>query len=113
MNICAETKSIYIFDYEKEQITVKIESSLSEENCKKMTERIVCGKDGKETSTISFCWLFGHDLSSSSVAVIKHKVRSTLPRCIKEYHLVTICSKCDYMEDRIISLNYIDCHPAD
>ena len=113
LNICAETCTTYTFDYHDENITVNVESSLDEKGCKKIADYVVYGKDDAEIKTISFCWLFGHDLSTSTVTVIKHKVSPTSPRCLEEIHEVTICSKCDYMEDKIISSVYIPCHPEE
>ena len=113
VSVCAETCTTYTFDYYDENITVNVESSLDETDCKKIADYVVYGKDDAEINTISFCWLFGHDLSTSSVIVIRHKVSPTSPRCLEEKHRVTTCSKCDYMKDEIASSHYIPCHPGE
>ena len=113
VNICAETSSAYIFEYQNENMTICFESALDEKTCKAISDHLAYGVSDNEISRISFCWLFGHDLTVSPVTVIKHKVKPYAPRCLKEEHDVTTCSKCDYMEDEIISSVYIPCHPEE
>ena len=113
VNICAETSNSYFFDYQKENITISFESALDEKSCKAISDHLVYGESDNEISKISFCWLFGHNLSTSSVVVIRHEVKPISPRCLRELHIVTTCSKCDYMEDEIVSSVYISCHPEE
>lgn len=111
VNIVAEANNSYTFDYKEENITVTFESQLSEESCKEISDFLVYGNKDARISTLSFCWLFGHNLTTSNVIVIKHEVNPISPRCLRETHEVKTCSKCDYMEDEIISSVYISCHP--
>lgn len=111
VNVFADTRNSYIFDYKDEKITVTFESLLSEESCKEISDRLVYGRGDDEISTLSFCWLFGHNLTSSTSIVITHELNTTSPRCLKEVYNVTTCSKCDYMEKELISSYFIQCHP--
>lgn len=113
VNICAETSGSYIFNYEDKNITVSFDSSLDEKTCNEISDRLIYGSSEAKPSAISFCWLFGHDLTTSTVTEIKHKAKPKSPRCLQERHAITTCSKCDYMEDEIVSSVYIACHPED
>lgn len=64
--------------------------------------------DGAETYGLT-CTLFGHDLGTSNVSTVTHKVRATDPRCLKEYFTFEACSRCDYSNSTLISSVYISC----
>lgn len=55
------------------------------------------------------CTLFGHNLETTTVATITHNVRASDPKCLKEYHQVETCSRCDYTNSTVISSQYISC----
>ena len=59
------------------------------------------------------CILFGHDLTTSKVAVITHKAYKYSPRCKREMYDVTICEDCDYQTQKLTSTSYIICCPED
>ena len=64
--------------------------------------------DGAEAYGLT-CTLFGHKLETTTVATVTHKVRTTAPRCLKEYHQVETCTRCDYTYSTVIDSEYISC----
>ena len=59
------------------------------------------------------CSLFGHDLTSGQVNVIRHKVTIWSPRCKLEVYDVTACLRCDYSEQTLVTSSFIFCHPEE
>lgn len=64
--------------------------------------------DNAETYGLT-CTLLGHKLESSNVSTVTHKVRSTDPRCLKEYYEFEACSRCDYSNSTLLNSIYISC----
>ncbi len=103
-------------EYEEEKISVIFpsESTLTESEKQELADRLVYGTQELEIMPASIlCSLFGHDISTNQVVAIHHKVRSTSPRCYKEYITVETCSRCDYENSTVTSHNYIYCCPVD
>ena len=59
------------------------------------------------------CSLFGHNLSTSMISVTTHKVHIRDPRCQLDIYDVTGCSRCDYIEQVLVSSGRISCHPEE
>ncbi len=55
------------------------------------------------------CTLLGHNLETSSVYKITHKVRTTAPRCLKKTYSYQTCTRCDYENSTLLTSIYIDC----
>lgn len=55
------------------------------------------------------CTLFGHDYKTEYVDVIRHKVRSTRPRCIDDLYETKICTVCSDTVSTLVSTQLIDC----
>ena len=116
MNIVFADSSREIrMEYEDKDITVIFDGSSSDDElvCKKIADRLVYGDSDNEIEPMSLCWLFGHDITTSSVTVITHKVAKYSPRCLEELYHVQTCSKCDYYKEECLSAVYIVCHPND
>lgn len=64
--------------------------------------------DGAETYGLT-CTLLGHKLESSTAITITHKVRTTAPRCLREYYDLEACSRCDYSNSTFLYSEYISC----
>jgi len=56
------------------------------------------------------CSLFGHKLTTTSTTVITHNVYSNAPRCVEELYNLSVCSRCDYVSQELISRSRIYCH---
>ncbi|MBE6631632.1 MAG: hypothetical protein E7623_02900 [Ruminococcaceae bacterium] len=99
------------FDYidNDTQITVEFasDSALSAEKQQQIADHIVYGDDG--ASTYSWCWLTGHNYVTEAVYVIQHKIFAASPRCIKRTYAVDTCTKCDYLEETLVSQVRIIC----
>lgn len=111
----ADLDNTVILEYESDNITVIFnkEQVYDEEICNNIADYIVYGTEEYDTVSISWCWLFGHDITTTTVTTITHKVQLKSPRCLREIHNVETCSKCDYINDEVISSVYIVCHPND
>lgn len=107
----SETTETRIIEYYDEGITVVFENAVysNEARYTQIADRLVHG-DEYATSTLSWCWLFGHDIERNTVGIITHNVRSVSPKCLRKTYSVETCSKCDYYKDELISSEYIVCH---
>ncbi len=113
--ISADESHQLTIDYEDENKTVIFDSVQSgeEEKYRRIADYLVYGPDEYAASPASLCWLFGHDLTTTTSEVVTHKAKSLAPRCLKEKHRIETCSKCDYVNDEVTSSSYIYCHPED
>ena len=113
--VSADSSREIRIEYADEDITVIFDGSSSDDEqlCKKIADRLVYGDNENEVEPISLCWLFGHDITTSSVSVITHKVLKHSPRCLEEVYDVQTCSKCDYYKEELVASYYIVCHPDD
>ena len=64
--------------------------------------------DGVATCGIT-CTLFGHDLETSTITQITHKVRTTSPRCLKKTYNYSACTRCDHETSTLLKSEYIIC----
>lgn len=64
--------------------------------------------DGAETYGLT-CTLLGHKLESTTAITITHKVRTSAPRCLREYYTHEACSRCDYSNSTLFHSEYISC----
>ena len=55
------------------------------------------------------CTLFGHNIESSVVKTVTHKVNSTDPRCLQNRYVAETCSRCDYTNSTLLDSTYISC----
>lgn len=55
------------------------------------------------------CSLFGHDYKTEIVSVIRHKVRTAKPRCMRDTYETKICTVCSDTVSTIISSEQINC----
>ena len=116
MNIVsADSRQEIRIEYADEDITVVFDGVSSDDEvlCQKIADHLVYGDNDNEVEPMSLCWLFGHDITNSSVTVITHKARTHSPRCLEEVYDVQTCSKCDYYKEERIAAVYIVCHPDD
>jgi len=101
----------YIID--DTQITVEFasDSALSAEKQQQIADHMLYGDDG--ASTYAWCWLTGHNYVTEAVYVIEHKVYADSPRCVKSTYAVETCTKCDHLEETLVSSVYIVCCPEE
>lgn len=95
-----------------EHIEIIIENeNISEETKEKII--VFYSNGGDEQNGIATygltCTLFGHELESSAVTTITHKVRTTAPRCLKKIYNYESCTRCDYENSTLKSQMYISC----
>ena len=111
VNVSGSNSETRIIEYADEGITVIFEDTVYNDTAqyKQIADRLVYGEE-YPVKTISWCWLFGHDIQSSTVSVITHNVSSVSPKCLRQTYSVDTCSKCDYYSEELISSVYIVCH---
>lgn len=95
-----------------ENIEIIIENeNISEETKSKIIAYYTNEEESTDNSTTYglTCTLFGHNLETSAVYKISHKVRTTSPRCLKKTYDYGACTRCDYEESILLSSVYIIC----
>ncbi|MBQ7923537.1 MAG: hypothetical protein IJ325_13345 [Clostridia bacterium] len=103
------------YDYTNDNTNITIEfasdSALSAEKQQQIADYMVYGDDG--ASTYAWCWLTGHDYVYETVLAIEHKVSDLSPRCMRRSYSVETCTKCDHIEETLISQTLIACCPEE
>lgn len=103
------------YDYElnNKHITVEFssDSALSAQKQQQIARHMIYGDDG--VSTYALCWLTGHDYVTEGVTLIEHKVYVLSPRCMKRTYSVKTCTKCDFLEETLISQARYACCPEE
>ena len=104
----------YSYEIDNTIFTVEFEdNNLSSEEQVVVAEKLI-GLNNAEMQTYGLgCTLFGHDYKYTTVSVVQHKVNKYVPRCKKQTYDVTYCEDCDYAEETLKAINYIDCCPQD
>lgn len=101
----------YVIDDTNITIEFESNSAFSSEKQQQIADHMAYGDDG--VSTYAWCWLTGHNLVTEAVTVIEHKVYATTPRCIKYTYAVEICTKCDHLEETLVSQARYACCPVE
>ena len=92
-------------------VEIIINDEVSVETKAKIEKYFATGEpsnDGDSTYGLT-CTLFGHKIESSKVITITHKVRTTSPRCLKNYYTYDACTRCDYESSTLTDAEYIVC----
>lgn len=115
VHTAAMTTGSSTYEYETAEshvsVTFSEDSSFSAEKKQAIADSLVNGT-GIVTPQ-SLCWLTGHDYKTESVSLIQHKVYAKSPRCKRSIYSVKTCTKCDYIDETLISETLIVCCPAD
>ncbi len=93
-------------------VEIIINNEVSTETRAKIERYFASGEpvDNDVTKTYGLtCTLFGHNLESSTVEVVTHKVSSTAPRCLSKLYDYDACTRCDYETSTLIKTVYIFC----
>ena len=118
MSIEASSDPQYVYEYNIPEVTVSFSSNNGfSEQKRQVIANNIAGLQNENVESEStrniICSIFGHDLSSGEVISIKHKVSHRDPRCLLEIYDVVSCSRCDYLEQNLISSRHISCHPEE
>ena len=112
VNISAQEINGNIYNYGNISVIFDSDSTLSVEHQQHIADTIINGDDGASTYNLA-CTLFGHKFDQTEyVTTITHEVNPTAPRCLQEYFIVHLCSRCQE-DGQIESLGgeYIFCCP--
>lgn len=109
-----ENTTTYTYETEDAEYTVIFSnSSMSQEKQEAIAQKLI-GLDDSSVQTYGLgCTLFGHDYLYDRVHVVTHKVYSTSPRCKRQTYDITYCEDCDYYEEKLVAVTYIECCPED
>ncbi len=96
------------------EYTIEFEDTTLTEEKKTAIANALIGTNESEIMPVNLlCSLFGHDYKYTTASSIQHKASATVPRCKYQSYDVTYCSRCDYTEQKLVAVNYIDCCPED
>ena len=116
--VYASSESEFIYEYPIQGVTVEFSEGTTIPQSRR--QDIADFYAGEMESIIPMdeqqniiCTLFGHDLSTSTVTVTRHRVRQHEPRCQLEIYDVEACSRCDYTVDTLFATSLVFCHPED
>ena len=97
---------------ENNDIEILINDEVSEETKSKIERYFATDapieNNGASTYGLT-CTLLGHNIESTVVATINHKVRTTSPKCLKRYYDYEACTRCDYETSTLMGQEYIVC----
>ena len=118
LTIFASETQNYVFEYEIPEITVSFDEGtvFSEEERQEIADSfagIISDLESLNAPNNIICSIFGHNLSTGEVSVLRHKVTHRAPRCRLEIYDVTACSRCDYTEQVLVTSSYIFCCPEE
>ena len=118
LSISASNTQQLVFEYGHPEATVIFDdtSFFSEQKKQEIADSLI-GMQLVDDEHLSqeniICSLFGHNLSTSAVSVITHRVSIWNPRCRLDIYDVTGCSRCNYTEEVLVSSGRILCHPEE
>ena len=101
----------YIIDDTHTTVEFDSDSVLSAEKQQQIADHMVYGDDG--ASAYAWCWLTGHNIVNERVITIEHKVYAESPRCVERIYSVETCTKCDHLEETLVSTACIICCPEE
>lgn len=117
INTYAASSDIFSYDIGDTEIEVAFDDNtmFTESQKQNIAEALVYGGNSDEhmQSRGLTCTLFGHKLTTETVSVTYHKRKATSPRCYVEYYSVDSCSRCDYINEELLSGVYVVCCPVD
>lgn len=93
-------------------VEIIINSEVSAETKAKIERYFATGEPATDGDVLTYgltCTLFGHEIESTVVSTINHKVRSTSPRCLKKIYDYEACTRCDYENAELAKSSYIVC----
>lgn len=106
----AEETNPSVNTYEFDGITVEFDEdcTFDLETQRAVAEYLAYGDDGAEPYNL-LCSIFGHSYETSNSTKTVHKVKSTAPRCRKDYYKVSVCSRCGDTQSVLSNSTYIYC----
>lgn len=96
----------------KTNVEIIINNEVSAETKQKIENYFANGEPATDDAATTYgitCTLLGHKITSTSVDVITHKIRTTSPRCVRKTYNYEECSRCDYETSDLIATVYIVC----
>lgn len=89
------------------------DSSFSEDKHDAIAQKLLGLADNEVQTYGLMCTIFGHKYETSEVSVITHKVYKYSPRCQDVAYDVSVCTRCDHQEQKLLMTSYIVCCPED
>lgn len=104
-----------VYSYNGVDVFFEENSALSEGMKLQVAEMLVDGASGGEDIATYNLWcsLFGHKNTLETVETIQHKVDTEAPRCLSQMWELNICTRCENVEETLLTQKYIDCCPEE
>lgn len=115
VNASGETDT-YTYVVDGEECTVDFTGSSLDDAKRQLVAESILGirEDDGDTTYGLMCNLFGHKKASETRTVYRHQMSVTEPRCAIETWEITTCTRCDYLEQTMITRQYIyNCCPEE
>ncbi len=104
----------YNYQIDDTEYTVEFANNNIPAEQQEMIAQKLVGLDGSSAQPYGLgCILFGHDYLYDTVYVIYHKQNKYNPRCKEETYDVKYCEDCDFTEETLVAIGYINCCPED
>ena len=108
----AEDKESYTYEFENVTVTFDETNTFDNATRETVAYKLVNGDEGATTYGF-LCALLNHDYEEASVTTVTHCVEPDQPRCLEEYFIVQVCSRCEDTVVERIGYGYIICCPND
>ena len=104
-----------VYSYNGVDVVFEENSLLSESVKIQVAEMLVNGASAQEDIATYNLWcsLFGHNNTTESVTTIQHKVDTVAPRCLSQIWELNVCTRCENVEETLLTQKYIDCCPEE
>ena len=102
---------VYTYKIDNTTVIFNQDTNFSEQQRAYISEIIVNG-DSDATTYGLMCTLFGHKYGQQeSATAITHCAQASQPRCLEEYFLISMCTRCEHTEVEQVGAIYIECCP--
>ena len=109
-SVSAEDNHNEAYDMNGVTVCFESDSQFNSDEQLRIADILINGNDEITPYGLS-CFLFGHNYKTEIVTATKHKVNATAPRCLEEIYEVSVCSKCEDIQQTLLSSRYKNCCP--
>lgn len=104
----------YTYIIDEVEYTVEIsDTNISNEKKQLIADALINMNESEIMPANIWCDLFGHDYKYTTASMTQHKVNVYNPRCKRQTYDVTYCEDCDYTEQTLKAINYVNCCPEE
>lgn len=112
LSALAASEETYIYEIGNVTVIFDDTNTLDPASRAAVAQKLVNGDNN--VATYGFlCALLNHDYEETGVTTITHCAQPEQPRCLEEYFIVQVCSRCEDTIVERIGYGYITCCPND